>query len=175
MKILTEIHRSPGVNITGKTVFRTAVKGVILRGRTLLMVYSSKMAEYDFPGGGLHEGETHAEGLYREIQEECGMLLAYLGPEMGAVIEYDFPMEPGYDIFKMTSHYNYCEVQDGFVPQKLEDYEQELGLIPVWVDVDHALQCNKILLQSGNAPKWLKKETFVLEYIRQTLLAAPDV
>jgi 8-oxo-dGTP diphosphatase len=174
MNILTEIHRSPGVNLTGKTVYRTAVKGVILRGRTLLMAYSSKMDEYDFPGGGLHEGETHAEGLHREIQEECGMLLASMGPEMGAVIEYDFPMEPGYDVFKMTSHYYHCEVRDGFVPQKLEDYERELGLTPVWVDVERAIHCNKTLLQSGNAPKWLKKEIFVLEYIQQTLLAAPD-
>jgi 8-oxo-dGTP pyrophosphatase MutT (NUDIX family) len=173
MKILAEIHRSSGVHLTGKTVYRTAVKGVILRGRTLLMVYSPKMEEYDFPGGGLHEGETHAEGLYREIQEECGMLLASMGAEMGAVIEYDFPMEPGYDVFKMTSHYYYCEVQEGFVPQKLEDYERELGLIPIWVDVDRAIQSNNILLHSGNAPKWLKKETFILEYIRQTLLAEP--
>jgi 8-oxo-dGTP pyrophosphatase MutT (NUDIX family) len=175
MNILTEIHRSPGVNINGKTVYRTAVKGVILRGRTLLMVYSPQMDEYDFPGGGLHEGETHSDGLHREIQEECGMLLASLGAEMGAVIEYDFPMESGYDVFKMTSHYYHCEVQDGSVPQKLEDYEQELGLTPVWVDIDQAIQCNKVLLHSGNAPKWLKKEIFVLEYILQTLLAAPDI
>ena len=174
MNILTEIPRSPGVNLKGKTVFRTAVKGVILRGRTLLMVYSPKMDEYDFPGGGLQGGETHADGLHREIQEECGMLLASMGPEMGTVIEYDFPMETGYDVFKMTSHYYHCEVQDGFVPQKLEDYEQELGLIPVWVDIDQAIQCNKALLQSGKAPKWLKKEIFVLEYVQQTLLAAPD-
>jgi hypothetical protein len=102
------------------------------------------------------------------------MLLASIGPEMGAVIEYDFPMEPGYDVFKMTSHYYHCEVQDGFMPQKLEDYEQELGLTPVWVDIDQAIQCNKILLQSGKAPKWLKKEIFVLEYIQQTLLSTPD-
>jgi 8-oxo-dGTP pyrophosphatase MutT (NUDIX family) len=174
MNILTEIHRSLGVNVKGKTVHRTAVKGVILRGRTLLMVYSSKMDEYDFPGGGLHEGETHAEGLYREIREECGMLLASMAAEMGAVIEYDFPMEPGYDVFKMTSHYYQCEVQDGLVPQKLEHYEQELGLTPVWVDIDHAIQCNKTLLKSGNAPKWLKKEIFVLEYIKQHLLLTLD-
>ena len=174
MNILTEIQRSPGVNLNGKTVYRTAVKGVILRGRILLMVYSPKMDEYDFPGGGLQGGETHIEGLHREIQEECGMLVASMGPEMGTVIEYDFPMESGYDVFKMTSHYYHCEVQDGFVPQKLEDYEQELGLIPVWVDIDQAIQCNKALLRSGKAPKWLKKEIFVLEYIQQTLLAAPD-
>ena len=170
MNILTEIHRSPGLNIQGNTVYRTAVKGVILRGRTLLMVYSSKIDEYDFPGGGLQEGETHNQGLYREILEECGMSVAHVGPEIGVVIEYDSPIGPDYDVFKMTSHYYQCEVQDGLVPQKLEDYEQELGFTPVWVDLDHALQRNRTILHSGNGPKWLKKEVFVLEYIQHNNL-----
>jgi hypothetical protein len=45
-----------------------------------------------------------------------------------------------------------------------------MGLTPVWVDIDQAIQSNKTLLQSGNAPKWLKKETFVLDYIQRNLL-----
>jgi 8-oxo-dGTP pyrophosphatase MutT (NUDIX family) len=174
MNILTEIHRSPGVNLKGRTVTRTAVKGVILRGRTLLMVHSPKIGDYDFPGGGLQAGETHAQGLYREILEECGMSVAHIGSEMGAVIEYDVPMEPDYDVFKMTSHYYHCEVQDGFVPQKLEEYEQELGFTPVWIDIDHAIERNSVFLHSDNAPKWLKKETFVLNYIRHNLLLTPE-
>ena len=174
MNILTEIHRSPGVNIQGRTIYRTAVKGVVLRGRTLLMVYSSKIDDYDFPGGGLHEGETHAQGLCREILEECGMSVSHIGSEIGALVEYDFPIESDYEVFKMTSHYYQCEVQNGLVPQKLEAYEQELGFTPVWVDVDHALQCNRAALQSDNPPKWLKKDVFVLEYIRRNILLIPE-
>ncbi len=172
MKILAEIHRSRDVNINGRTVYRTAVKGVVLRGRNLLLVYSSKVGDYDFPGGGLQEGETHAEGLSREIREECGMLVAHIGSEIGAVIEYDIPIEPDYDVFKMTSHYYSCDVQEQSMPQKLEDYEQELGCTPVWVDIDHALQVNESFLQSDREPKWLKKNIFVLEYIRQNLLSS---
>ena len=174
MNILTEIYRNPGVNIKGRTLYRTAVKGVILRGRTLLMVHSPKVGNYDFPGGGLHPGEAPAQGLCREILEECGMSVANIGSEIGVVIEYDFPIETDYDVFKMTSHYYHCEVQDGFVPQKLEDYEQELGFTPVWVDVDHALQRNRAALQSDNPPKWLKKDVFVLEYIQRNILLIPN-
>ena len=174
MNILTEIHRSPGVNIQGRTIYRTAVKGVVLRGRTLLMVYSSKIDDYDFPGGGLHEGETHAQGLCREILEECGMSVSHIGSEIGALVEYDFPIESDYEVFKMTSHYYQCEVQNGLVPQKLEAYEQELGFTPVWVDVDHALQRNRAALQSVNPPNWLKKDVFVLEYIRRNILLIPE-
>ena len=173
MNILAEIHRSDGVNLKGRTIYRTAVKGVVLRGRTLLMVHSTKVGDYDFPGGGLHDGETDAQALYREIQEECGMTVAQIGTEIGVVIEYDFPMEPDYDVFKMTSHYYHCEVQEELVPQKLEDYERELGFTPVWTDIDHALQCNNALLRSDHAPKWLRKNIFVLDYIRQNLLSSP--
>ncbi len=135
------------------------------------MVHSLKVGDYDFPGGGLHNGETHAQGLCREIREECGMIVAQIGGEIGVVIEYDIPIESDYDVFKMTSHYYYCDVQNGSVLQKLEDYEQELGCTPAWVDIDHAIQANKSFLQADNAPKWLKKNVFVLDYIKQNVLS----
>ena len=99
------------------------------------------------------------------------MIVAHIGSEIGAVIEYDNPIEPDYDVFKMTSRYYYCDVQDGSMPQKLEDYEQELGCTPVWVDIDHAIHINRSVLQSDKAPKWLKKNICVLEYIKQNVLS----
>ena len=171
MNILTEIHRRAGINLKGKTIYRAAVRGVVLRGRYLLMIHSSNVGDYKFPGGGVDEGETHAQALIREIQEECGMSVLHIGLEIGAVIEYNIPMEQDYDVFKMTSHYYQCEVQDGFGAQKLDGYEQELGFKPVWIDIDSAIQLNKALLHSDKTPEWLRRETFVLEYIRQHLLS----
>ena len=102
------------------------------------------------------------------------MSVAHIGSEIGVLIEYDIPIEPDYEVFKMRSYYYQCEVRNGLVPQKLEDYEQELGFSPVWIDVDHALQRNRAILQSDNAPKWLKKDVFVLEYIRRNILLMPE-
>ncbi len=166
MNILTEIHRSPGVNIKGRTIYRTAVRGVILRGKDILMIYSSKAGDYKFPGGGVKQGETHAQALCREIEEECGMSLVRMGAEIGAVIEYNFPIEKDYDAFKMTSHYYQCEVKGEFGAQKLEPYEQKLGFQPVWIDIDEAIRLNKALLHVDD---WVNRELFVLEYIRQNL------
>jgi len=170
MNILTEIHRRAGINAKGKTIYRTAVRGVILRGTNLLMIHSSNVGDYKFPGGGVDEGETHAQALSREIQEECGTFLTQLGREIGAVIEYSIPMENDYDVFKMTSHYYQCDVEDGFGAQKLDGYEKDLGFKPVWIDIENAVQINKALLHSDNAPEWLRREIFVLEYIQQNLL-----
>jgi 8-oxo-dGTP pyrophosphatase MutT (NUDIX family) len=165
MLILTTIHRADGINIHGKTIQRTAVRGVIQRGQTLLMIYSSAVGDYKFPGGGVDAGETHAQALRREVQEECGASLTRIGDEIGAVIEYNFSIEPEYDAFKMTSYYYRCEVNDNFGAQKLDGYEQELGFKPVWISIEAALRQNKTLLHSTNAPAWLKREIFVLEHL----------
>jgi 8-oxo-dGTP pyrophosphatase MutT (NUDIX family) len=170
MTILAEIHRSAGVNTRGRTIHRTAVRGVALRGRDLLMIHSSQVGDYKFPGGGLNEGETQSQTLSREVQEESGMSVVRVGVKIGTIIEYDHPIEKDYDVFKMTSHYYRCEVEDGFGPQKLDRYEQELGFKPVWINIDHVIQLNQALLQSGKVPQWLRREIFILEYIRETLL-----
>jgi 8-oxo-dGTP pyrophosphatase MutT (NUDIX family) len=163
--ILTTIHRADGVNIHGKTVHRTAVRAVIQRGRDLLMVYSTNVGDYKFPGGGVDEGETHAQAVCREVLEECGATVTHVGDEIGAVIEYEFAEEPEFDAFKMTSHYYHCDVEDGFGAQNLIDYEIDLGFRPVWISIEDALQQNKSLLHSPKAPEWLRREIFVLEYL----------
>jgi 8-oxo-dGTP pyrophosphatase MutT (NUDIX family) len=155
MRILTEIHRNNGINIHGRIIHRTAVRAVILRGRELLMVYSANVGDYKLPGGGVDDGESHEQALRREIHEECGALL-----------EYDIPMEAEYDVFKMTSHYYPCRVDDDFGAQKLDGYEKDLGFKPVWVDIDEAISMNQSLLNSDKIPEWLKRELFVLDYIQ---------
>jgi len=169
MKILTEIHRSKEINIHGRTVHRTAVRAVILRERDLLMVLSSAVGDYKFPGGGVEDGESHEQALARELREECGAFLLNVDDELGAVIEYDIPMEAEFDVFKMTSHYYFCQAGDGFGVQNLDDYEKDLGFKPVWINVDDAISTNKSQITSDNIPDWLQREIYVLEYIKSLL------
>jgi 8-oxo-dGTP pyrophosphatase MutT (NUDIX family) len=150
MQHLAEIHRSAGINIGGRTVHRTAVRAVAVRGEVLLMVYSSTADDYNFPGGGVDLGETHEQALVREVAEE---------------VEYDRPMEQDFDVFKMTSHYYACEVEDGFGLQKLETYEANLGYVPVWIGLEQALKINRSLLNTPSRPKWLSREILVLEFL----------
>lgn len=166
MQILTEIHRSSGINTAGKTVHRTAVRAVVLRGRELLMVYSTNVGDYKFPGGGVDLGETHEQALARELREECGASLLGVDGELGAVVEYNHAKEAEIDVFKMTSHYYFCRVGEDFGAQNLDDYERDLGFQPVWVEIDFAISANRALLNSSTPPDWLRREIFVLEYIR---------
>jgi 8-oxo-dGTP pyrophosphatase MutT (NUDIX family) len=166
VNILAEIHRHPGVNTNGKTIYRTAVRAVFLRGQDLLMVFSSAVGDYKFPGGGVNDSELHQQALARELREECGASLLSVDGELGAVIEYNIPIEAEFDAFKMTSHYYYCQTGDGFGAQNLDDYEKDLGFKPVWVNIDEAILTNKSLLNSDKIPEWLQREIFVLEYLK---------
>lgn len=167
MKILKEIMRKPNVNTVGKTIARNAVRGVVLRGKTILMVYSTNGGDYKFPGGGVDEGESFEKALVREIKEECGTEVLSINEEIGKVIEYDIPIEEDYDIFKRISYYYSCDVDLNFGKQSLDDYEIALGLIPVWVDIDKAIEANKKLMRSYPCQGWVPRETFMLEYVKE--------
>ena len=167
MRPLAEIHRSEGVSVHGSTIHRHAVRAVMLRGQALLMIYASRVGDYKFPGGGVDQGESHEQALIREVKEECGMSLLQVGREICRVVEYDLPIEHEYNVFKMTSYYYQCEVQDSFGSQKLDDYEVDLGFEPVWIDLDLVMEFNKVLLNTSHPPRWLDREVLVLEYLKR--------
>ncbi len=174
MKVLRDIFRRE-VDVTGKTLHRNAVRGIILQDDRVLLIYSPKNGDYKFPGGGVDAGETFEEALAREIREECGTTVAQIEREFDCVIEYDQPAEPEYEVFKMTSHYYVCHVNAGFGKQQLDDYEEDLGFEPVWVTLDEAIATNKTVLNSTQRipPRWTKRDTFVLEQVKARLLNVP--
>lgn len=172
MELLKEIHRSPGLNIHGRTSYRQAVRAIILQGQQLLMVYSPVNGDYKFPGGGVGLNEDHATALAREVMEECGASLSRVGAAFGEIIEYDLPEQPEYEVFKMSSYYYLCEVGQGQKPQRLDAYEAGLQFQPAWVDVETAIQANTALLQSTQRaiPYWTVRETYILQQIQERLL-----
>lgn len=167
MKLLGEIFRNSGVGTNGKTIYREAVRGVIIRNNALLMVYSQKNGDYKFPGGGVDEGETHAQALAREIREECGAEILSVHDGIGKITEYDIPVEKNADVFKMDSFYYLCEADPVFGKQSLDPYEAKLGFIPVWTDIDKAVCANRMLIKLDKFPRWTPREIFALEYIRR--------
>ena len=171
MLILTTIFRNPDANPQGTTVERQAVRGIIIRGEKLLLLYTPVAREYKLPGGGVDSGETLEAALEREILEECGARLTRVVREIGAIIEYAHAKEPEFETFKMTSHNFLCEVEAFVAPQALEGYEVRLAFQPLWVELGKALEHNKSRLDFPNPSPWLAREIFTLEYVRDNLIA----
>ncbi|WP_405065991.1 NUDIX domain-containing protein [Kribbella sp. NBC_01510] len=163
--MLLGTFRSPELPPGGRLVERTAVRGVLFRGRELLLL-SSRHGDYKFPGGGVEPGESFASALRREFREECGYADVVVGAELGTTREEVPAAEPEYDVFGMTSHYFACSGGSPVGGQQLEDYEADLELTPCWVTVDEALTANHAVLAGGvGVMRWLARETAVLDWL----------
>jgi 8-oxo-dGTP pyrophosphatase MutT (NUDIX family) len=163
---LGTFHHDHPLDLSGPTIKRTAVRGVLHRGRDLLLL-KSRHGDYKFPGGGLEPGETMRSALQREFLEECGLGEVEVGESLGDTVEYVRAADAEYEVFKMTSYYFNC-ASDGVLgaQQSLEDYEAELELTPCWVTVEEALNANRAVLASGvGVMRWLVRETTVLELL----------
>lgn len=163
MKLLSTIYRNKGANPEGKTLQREAVRGIIFRDGKLLLIHSTVNGDYKFPGGGIEADELHVEALQREIQEECGAEMTLVTGEFGQTIEYAHAIKDNFETYKQNSYYYFCQIADEFGELALEDYEEELGFRPEWVEIETALEQNKkVLAESKPAPRWTKREAFVL-------------
>jgi len=170
MRLLIEIFRTEGVSTEGRIIFREAVRAIILNGREVYMIHSPVNGDYKFPGGGVLPGESHEQALRREVREESGRSVRAIEGEFGMVIEYDIPEEVDFDVFKMASYYYRCRLDDSVSSQSLDDYERELAFKPEWIDIDRAIEANKVVLASqGEKPLWTRRETFILELLRAKL------
>ncbi len=166
------IFRTAGLNLSGRTRSREAVRAVIVEEHRLFLVYAATTGEYKFPGGGVKASESFSEALRRELREETGAALSQISGLFGQVNEYDRAGEPEYDLFKMTSYYYLCQIEAELGSQQLDRYEADLGFQPLWVDIDVAIAANALLLKESpvNAPKWTSRELYVLQQIKEKLL-----
>jgi len=148
-----------------RVVRREAAKAVVEREGRLLLLLTPRTGDHKLPGGGVQTGETHEQTLDRELQEETGRALARLGPAVLHVVERRADAHDADAVFEMASTYYRAEVSDDVGRTRLDDYERELGLIPVWTTPAAALAAHEVLLASGTAPPWTARETQVLRLL----------
>ena len=169
--LLTLVH-DPGVEAfvaSGRVLDRRAVKAVALRDRDLLLLRADSGA-LKLPGGGVEPGESDEQALRRELAEECGVPLVAVGGDLGDAVQLARPVEPEYDVFRMTSRHLLVEVGEPTGERRLDDYEERLGLAPVWLEVSAAVAACEEVLASGGAPhRWLEREVAVLRHVEARL------
>ena len=92
-------------------------------------------------------------------------MVTVIGAVAVVALEHRVAREPG-AMFRMTSRYYRCEVADQEHALRLDPYERDLGLRPVWITVAEAIAVNREVLAGGPAQAWVERETRVLEHLR---------
>lgn len=141
---------------------RTAVRAIIFNGDKILLVSTNK-GDYKFPGGGLKKDETNEIALAREVEEETGYKVSFIGKLVGRVIEKRVDIFDNHSIFEMKSYYYICEISNDRVEQNLDDYEVDLNLTPIWIGIEKAIDLNNKNLEAN---PWVKRENYVLKQIK---------
>lgn len=153
-----------------KVNFREAVRAIVIKNNRILMV-SSKNKDYKFPGGGVKKNESKIDALKREVEEETGYICSSIKDVIGIVIEKSKDRYYHNKLFKMISYYYIVEVSDIQKEQKLDAYEKKLEFRPVWINIDDAINSNKLIIEekSENMANWIYRETYVLKEIRKAI------
>ncbi|MDX8365658.1 NUDIX hydrolase [Cytobacillus sp. IB215665] len=162
-KIL-ELHNNRTYN---GIIYREAIRAIIISKNHILLVHSNR-GDYKFPGGGVEENESHYETLVREVREETGYTNCVVKEKVGTVIERNMDEYIKDKLFQMTSHYYLCELTNKeYISQQLDEYESVLEFKPRWVSIEEALKKNESLMNQFEKNSWLKRETFVLNELKQ--------
>ncbi|WP_368564669.1 NUDIX hydrolase [Pseudoxanthomonas sp. UTMC 1351] len=172
--IATLVH--PDLKSTdGNVLRRHAVRGIVTRGSSILLLYTERYNDFSFPGGGLDPGEDRVAGLAREMQEETGARNVKVVAEYGYIEEFRPFWKPEFDLMHMTSHFFSCEIDQDLGEIQMESYELDNGMRPVWVDIGEAVAHNKAVMAGKEKSMGLSiyRETFMLERIAGDLLALP--
>ena len=143
---------------------RHAVRSIIVRGSTVAMVKSRTKGFYQFPGGGIAPGETHAQALIRETMEEVGLtVIPQTIRPLGIVKEIRASQFAPKTIFDQTSYFYFANVENQVHAQVLEDYEKDLGYTLEWVDMEKARNFNLHLCRTHHyKSKFVLREAEIL-------------
>lgn len=172
MKLIKKMIHQDVQSIEGNIYERRAARGIILRGKDILLLYTKRYNDYSFPGGGVELDEDLLTGLRRELAEETGAAQVEVINEIGYIDEYRPHYKPEYDLIHMLSYYYVCSIGEQLGESRLEDYEITNGMSAVWIDIQEAIRHNRQVIANQEASMGfsIERETLVLELILEDLL-----
>lgn len=149
---------------------RLAVRGIVARGRELLLLYTGRYDDYSLPGGGVEADEDHSLALVRELAEETGAREVNIQRPFGLIDEFR-PPRGDYDVLHMLSYCYVCQIATTLAAPQMEAYEIKNRMEVRWLDVDAAIAHNEAVMQRAAPGMGLSivRETVLLKLIAQTL------
>lgn len=125
-----DILGTPGLSTAKPRLTARAV--VINPAGQLAVMYAAKFGIHTLPGGGVEEGESIEEALYREITEETGCTIASIEP-LGIIEE-----NRAHADYTQINHYFIVHTADDALHPHLTALETENGTSASWYAPDEA-------------------------------------
>lgn len=155
------------VEIPPKITVREVVRGLCIRDGLILLMFSQRDQMYGTPGGGIILNESKLDTLHRELLEEVGAKQIKVIEHLGFTEEIRESRSALGKVVKLISDYYHVDVLQ-FISATLEEHEEEMGLIPMWVKIDEAIGQNQMVLQGQGQRKitFYDTQTEMLKYIK---------
>ncbi|GEQ85806.1 DNA mismatch repair protein MutT [Patiriisocius marinistellae] len=129
-------------------------------------MYTKRYEDYSLPGGGLDLNEDKIVGMSRELNEETGAIDICNIKFFGIYEEYRPWYKSDFDIQHMISYCYTCDINKELGVSKLEPYEINNGMKPVWINIHDAISHNEnTMVTSEKKGMSIERETFLLKLI----------
>ena len=147
-------------------VFERFVVRALIEKDGLFAMQQGKHGEFKIPGGGMDEGETIAEALMREVQEETGLvIIPETMQELGEITEIRRDIFEGRLKYIAHSMHYACEVEPEMVETALTESEKEKGFQLAWADIDTIIETNERIMTE----KWQFRDVEFLKWYKEYL------
>lgn len=168
MKKIADLIHPDLISTSGKVLKREAARGIILRESKILLLFTERYNDFSLPGGGIAENEDIYKALHRELEEETGAQDITVVDHYGYIEELRPYWKPEFDLMQMTSHFFVCNIGTEQSTPKMETYEIDNGMRPIWIDLEEALKHNESVIKSKDKSmgQSIQRETFMLNHIK---------
>ncbi len=121
--------------------YRPCIVGVFINHQKQVLVALRRDKQtWQFPQGGVENGESFEEALFREMQEEIGCNRFRILKAPQDILSYDFPPGATFEIAKFFSgqsqRWFLCQFEEGFGPNLADSTCDEFSDIR-WVSPQH--------------------------------------
>jgi len=142
---------------------RVSARAIILRENKILLNCFGDGVYYNFPGGGIEQGENALQTVVREVREETGLIVA--AEEFVFALEYE-PVTSGY-IYGVGHHISLffrCELVEGESPvpyeAEINPDDPTMASRQVWVPVERLPEINVIPQIGRNLQSYIETGVF---------------
>ena len=148
------------------TFTHPSARSIIIRDGKVAMIHGMKYDYYKFPGGGIEQGEDHAEAMIRKNREETGLVvIPETVREYGLVHRIQKSDSDPTEILVQDNYYCLCNAEETLVSQQLDGYESKEDYRLEFVDPDAAILKNSRDIHDLYNPMMFQREARVLNIL----------